>query len=152
MVNATSSLSQNESGTALVVALILVLISTVMGASAMQTSIMENKLADNEQYRQVAFRAAEAASEQLLTMSNLVTLANDTSSSVQSTDSVDTNVAVNAEFRALGDSPAIGYSLGGQNGFISMKFVSRANAKINAVDTASEVFQGVQRLTLSLER
>ena len=151
-MNYPANIQQKESGTALVIALILVLVSTVMGVSSMQMSITGNMLANNEQYRQVAFRAAEAAGEQLLTMNNLVTLANDTSSTVESTNSVDTNVTVNAEIQAFGDSPAIGYSLGGQNGFISMKFASSATAKIDAVNTVSEVIQGVQRLTLSFDR
>ena len=144
--------NRRESGAALVVALILVLVSTLMGVSAMQVSDVENKLVNNNKFRQVAFRAAEAASEQLFTMNNLITLANDTTATVESTSSVDGRVTVAASLRPFGEGPAAGYSLGGQNGFSSMKFVSNATATLAAVDSSSTVVQGVQRLTLAAER
>ena len=144
--------TRRESGAALVVALILVLVSTLMGVSAMQVSDVENKLVNNNKFRQVAFRAAEAASEQLFTMNNLITLANDTTATVESTGSVDGRVTVAASLRPFGEGPAAGYSLGGQNGFSSMKFVSNATATLAAVDSSSTVVQGVQRLTLAAER
>ena len=143
---------KSESGAALVVALILVLVSTLMGVSAMQVSDVENKLVNNNKFRQVAFRAAEAASEQLFTMTNLVTLANDATAVVESTSSVDGRVTVAAQLKPFGEGPAAGYSLGGQNGFSSMKFVSNATATLDAVDSSSTVVQGVQRLTLATER
>ncbi len=143
--------SHRESGAALAVALVLVLISTLLGVSAMQVSDVESKLTNNEQYRHVAFRAAEAASEQLFTLSNLVTLANDSDSTITTTDSIDSRVTVAAEMRPLGDGPAAGYSLGGQNGFINLKFAATATATIPAVDSSTRVVQGVQRLTQSTE-
>ncbi|MFK7852764.1 MAG: PilX N-terminal domain-containing pilus assembly protein [Granulosicoccus sp.] len=143
---------KNESGAALVVALILVLVSTLMGVSAMQVSDVENQLVNNTKYRQVTFRAAEAAGEQLFTMPNLITLANDFSATVESTNSIDPKVTVSASLQPFGEGPATGYSLGGQNGFSSLKFASNATATLPAVDSSSTVVQGVQRLTLASER
>lgn len=144
--------TSRESGAALVVALILVLVSTLMGVSAMQVSDVENKLVNNDKFRQVTFRAAEAASEQLFTMDNLVILANDATATVASSSSVDGRVTVAAQLKPFGEGPAAGYSLGGQNGFSSMKFVANATATLPAVDSSSTVVQGVQRLTLATEQ
>lgn len=142
----------HQKGAALVVALVLVLVSTLMGVTAMQVSDVENQLVNNNKFRQVAFRAAEAASEQLFTIQNLVTLANETAPSVTSTTSVDTNVVIDAEIRPFGDGPATGYTLGGQNGFKTLKFVASATATMANVDSSSQVIQGVQRLSLSSEK
>ncbi|SEG76871.1 pilus assembly PilX family protein [Marinobacterium lutimaris] len=55
---------RNESGAALIVALIMLLLITIVGVSAMQTTTMEEKMAGNLRDRHVAFQAAEAALRQ----------------------------------------------------------------------------------------
>ncbi len=52
---------RDESGAALIVALIMLLLITIVGVSAMQTTTMEEKMAGNLRDRHVAFQAAEAA-------------------------------------------------------------------------------------------
>lgn len=140
-----------QDGAALVVALVLVLVSTLLGVSAMQSSEIETQLANNTRFHQAAFRAAEAASDSLLTIENITTLVNDSSNPVASSSSIESKVNVSASFKPLGDGPATGYSLGGKNGFRSLKFVSTATATITAVDSSSRVVQGVKRLTFSRE-
>ncbi len=142
---------RREKGAALVVALVLVLVSTLLGVSAMQTSDIEAQLANNTRFQQISFRAAEAAADRLLTIDNIVTLANNPALEVTSTTSIETAVSVTAEFEALGDGPATGYSLGGQNGFRALKFFAIATASMENVDSTSGVIQGVERLTFSKE-
>jgi type IV pilus assembly protein PilX len=50
-----------QSGAALVVSLLILLVMTLIGVSSMQTTTMEEKMASNTRERQQAFEAAEAA-------------------------------------------------------------------------------------------
>ncbi|MFK8081657.1 MAG: PilX N-terminal domain-containing pilus assembly protein [Granulosicoccus sp.] len=139
----------NQRGAALVVALVLVLVSTLLGVSAMQSSDIEAQMANNTRFQQTAFRVAEAASDSLLTLPNIVTLVNDPTDTVETTSSIEANAYVTAEFVLAGSGPATGFSLGGQNGFRSLNFIASSTASIDAVDSKSGVVQGVNRLTPS---
>lgn len=134
------------------VALVLVLVSTLMGISAMQSSDVETQLSNNTRFHESAFRVAESASQSLLTYENIVQLVNEPDSSVISINSIEPAVVVSADFKALGSTPASGFSLGGQNGFQSRKFVATATADIFSVDSTSQVVQGVEQLTNSREK
>lgn len=143
--------SSRQEGAALVVALVLVLVSSLLGISAMQSSDIDTQMLNNNRFHQVAFREAEAATDRLLTLENIISVVSDASETVESTSSIDSNVSVSSSFKSLGDGPATGYSLGGQNGFRSLKFVAKATASISNVDSVSEIHQGVERLTFSRE-
>jgi type IV pilus assembly protein PilX len=52
---------RNQSGAALVVGLIFLVILTLLGITAMQTGILEERMAGNSRDRNIAFQAAEAA-------------------------------------------------------------------------------------------
>jgi len=54
-------LIHRQSGAALIVSLILLLVMTLLGVSAMQTNVLEEKMAGNFRDRDLAFQAAEAA-------------------------------------------------------------------------------------------
>jgi len=53
--------NNKQSGAALVVSLLILLVMTLIGVSSMQTSTMEEKMASNTREHQQAFEAAEAA-------------------------------------------------------------------------------------------
>jgi type IV pilus assembly protein PilX len=55
---------QRQSGTALIVALTILLVLTVLGVSAMRTTSLQDKMAGNARDSQVAFEAAEFALRQ----------------------------------------------------------------------------------------
>ncbi len=59
--NITTRPSAEQRGAALVVSLIILLVMTVIGVSAMKTTVLEEKMAANTRQRQIAFQAAEAA-------------------------------------------------------------------------------------------
>jgi len=128
---------KKQDGAALVVALVLVLVSTLLGVSAMQSSDIETQVLNNNRFHEVTFREAEAASDRLLTVTN--------------NTSINTEATIESEFKWLGDGPATGYSLGGQNGFMTLKFVSQASASIDTVDSVSVVRQGIEKLASSRE-
>ncbi len=58
-MNRVSLRAQRESGAALVVALIMLLIMTVLGVSTMGTASMEIRMAANDQFLENAFQLAE---------------------------------------------------------------------------------------------
>lgn len=51
----------NQSGAALVVSLLVLLVMTMLGLAAVQTNVLEEKMAGNMHDKQLAFQAAEAA-------------------------------------------------------------------------------------------
>ena len=55
------SIGTRQNGAALVTGLIFLVILTLLGVTAMQTSIMEERMAGNARDRNIAFQAAEAA-------------------------------------------------------------------------------------------
>ena len=142
---------KKQDGAALVVALVLVLVSTLLGVSAMQSSDIETQVLNNNRFHEVTFREAEAASDRLLTLENISAVARDATASVTDNTSINTEATIESEFKWLGDGPATGYSLGGQNGFMTLKFVSQASASIDTVDSVSVVRQGIEKLASSRE-
>jgi len=52
---------KNQTGSALIVSLSILLVLTILGVSAMRTTSLEEKMAGNSRDAQVAFEAAEAA-------------------------------------------------------------------------------------------
>lgn len=59
--------SPNERGAVLLVALIILVVMTILGITATQTTIVEEKMAGNLRDKDVAFRAAEAGLQEGLT-------------------------------------------------------------------------------------
>jgi type IV pilus assembly protein PilX len=62
-----SAQARRESGAALVVGLILLLVLTLLAISGMTTASLELQMAGNEQYKTRAFEAADAGVEQAIT-------------------------------------------------------------------------------------
>jgi len=52
---------RRQSGSALVIALVFLLLMTLIGVTAMQTTTLQERMAGNERDRNLAFQAAEAA-------------------------------------------------------------------------------------------
>lgn len=140
-----------QSGSALLVALVLVLISTLLGISAMENSGIENMLANNAKFQEQAFRTAEAASGSMLTEANFILLANDPSAIVNTVDSINTKVSISGELSSMGTGLSNGYSMGiGIGGFQTYKFSASGTAVITAVDSRSQVIQGMDRVAPAL--
>jgi len=50
-----------QTGTALLISLVILVVMTILGISAMSNTVLETKMATNEQQRQIAYQAAEKA-------------------------------------------------------------------------------------------
>ena len=59
--NFNRSSAHNQKGIVLVICLILLLVTTLLGVTAMSTTSLEERMSQNERDRQTAFQAAEAA-------------------------------------------------------------------------------------------
>ncbi len=138
-----------QKGSVLLVALILVLVSALLGVSAMQSSNLQSQLTNNVRFEQTTFRTAEAAVEALLTPDNIFFLASNQDDTVNSTQSIEPAVQVEAYFELLGVAPAIGYSLGGTNGFQNIKFKATSVASVESVNSAKKIIVGVKRLAIA---
>lgn len=140
-----------ESGATLLVALLLVLVSTLLGVSVMQTSGIETRLVSNDQFREVAFRAAESGADGIVNDANIATLSADTNAPcIVSSDSIIAEAAVTSKLCNSGAGIAVGYRLGeGIAGFEMKKFTAQTNAVLDAVNTSRTVVLGAERLAIS---
>ncbi len=142
-----------QSGAALVVALVLVLVSTVLGVTAMRSSGVELQLVANDRYRETTFRVAEAAADRLPTIANITSLINGTAGYIESSATVDTAIDVSARLTDSGAANARGFSLGEDRpGFEMMKLTARAEASIEGVAARRAVVLGSERLIPSRQR
>lgn len=97
---ADSRMSQNQRGAVLVIGLLMLLILTVVGVASMKSSVLDERIAANSQFRTMAFQAAESALAEFATPAAIDTF-------VQSGDSA-TAVAqpsyvVNASAEGVGE-------------------------------------------------
>jgi len=140
-----------ESGATLLVALLLVLVSTLLGVSVMQTSEIETRLVSNDQFREVAFRAAESGVDDIVTDANVTTLSADLKAPcIVSTDSIIPAADVSSKLCNAGAGIAVGYRLGeGIAGFEMKKFTAQSTAELSSVNTGRTVILGAERLAIS---
>lgn len=114
---------KKQTGAALIVALILLLVITMLGVSAVSTSSLEILMAGNSQYSQQAFQAAESAIESEIALGNLSTSLNRVGAySYPNNASASTQTG----YVIAGEVPAGGYSLGA--GFQAYHFETAVTA------------------------
>lgn len=78
---AGSTLSRYQRGSALIISLVFLLLLTMLGVGAMQSSVLQERMAGNSRDLNIAFQAAEAAAragEQILNQAVLPTFDNST--------------------------------------------------------------------------
>ena len=115
--------TKKQSGAALIVALVLLLVITMLGISAVSTSSLEILMAGNSQYSQQAFQAAESAIESEIALGNLSTSLNRISAYSYPNDA---SASTQTQYVIAGEVPAGGYSLGA--GFQAYHFETDATA------------------------
>lgn len=128
-----------QQGAALVIALILVLVSTLLGISILETSGTGVHLAANEQFNESVFRTAEAAANDALETADVSALDGESGSTTATVTSVDSRVTVQASHRINGLSLRAGDSL---DLFQNYQISGQATATIDAVSARRTVIQG----------
>lgn len=146
-----------QNGGALLVAMILIFMLSIMGISSMKGSTLERRMASNSIQTATTFQSAESTSELALnTTGNL-----DKAISIANFDDVragkifdaaiqkiPTNLQQNidleneAQIRFVGYGPAIGYS----DSFAAYRFEVRGKATADAIQAEAFVTQGAYRI------
>jgi len=140
----------HQSGASLIIALVLISISTLVGMSVLKNSNLGTILVNNDKFMAVTFRAAESSIKPLATEENIALLTADNSGNcITSTQSVDDDVAVTAELCPFGIGVAEGFRLGeGISSFQMSHFSVSTESTLNGVNTTTSMFQGAQHLSL----
>ena len=105
----SGAVRSRQSGAALVVGLILMLVMTVLGVSGMNTATLELMMASNAQSQQQAFQAAETGIDIAISQGNFSTLA---SSVVAPTAIGDGVTEAETTFQLTTPVPDISFSIG----------------------------------------
>ncbi len=141
-----------QNGTALLVALVMIFMMTVLGLTAMRESSLEKRMTTNSVHKSTVFQAAESATE--LTINNL-----DNLNAAFSADGVKTTVDVpqpsnmevmlNSTIQFTGSGLPVGFSSG--SGFQTLRYRIEGSADIESVQSSSRVNQGITRLVPALQ-
>jgi len=144
------TVQKRQSGVSLVVALVLIAVSTLIGVSVMQSSNLGAMLVNNDKFRALTFGAAESALTPLATKANIAMLSETNSSAcITSAESVDDKITVSAELCPFGFGVAEGFRLGeGIPSFQMSHFSVTADSNLEGVNSATSLFQGAQHLSL----
>ncbi len=153
---------KKQQGGALLVAMIMIFMLSIMGVSAMRGSTLERRMATNSIQTATTFQGAESASEMILNNTNNLTMALNVanvgavnSGEVGQSTAVNVHVDLkqgigldsNAEVRYIGDGPAYGFSAGsGSSNFVAYRFEAIGNANVEAVRANAQVTQGAYRI------
>ncbi|MEE9320311.1 MAG: PilX N-terminal domain-containing pilus assembly protein [Granulosicoccus sp.] len=140
----------HQRGAALMVAMVMIFMMSVLGVSAMRGASLEGQLASNALQKEMTFQAAESATDLILAQDNTLediicqpeiigmNLPSLNQSSSQQTT---------ADLRDGGSTNPIGYSLGGMIG--ARRFVVTGNSALPDASTQTTIRQGVVLLGAS---
>lgn len=148
--------SARQSGVALVISLVLLLVITLIAISGMKSSIMQEKMAANAQNSNKTFQAAESAVgtlTELLTGGTVSTLqesmaAADQYSSPSHFSISDPDISATYQTRFLGEVIVTsGDSMDGDESSTLLKgyrFELIGDARIDAVQARTKIYQGIE--------
>ncbi len=148
-----------QNGAALLVALVMIFMLSIMGISSMRGSTLERRMASNSIQTATTFQGAESTSELVLNdpdnltrafeVSNLNTLiAQDSDGEITPVElEVDLKQGIGlestAQLRYVGESYAEGYS---SNTFVALRFEVKGSSTAEAIRSKARVTQGAYRI------
>lgn len=147
-----------QGGGALLVALIIIFMLSIMGVSSMRGSTLEKRMATNSIQTATTFQAAESMNEVAINNTTNLTRAlnraniervrqgildqsNKLHVEYDLQQAVDVSNEATVEYVGIG--PAFGFSAGG---FVAYRYSIESAASVNAVRAAGEVTQGAYRV------
>ena len=144
------SVTRTQSGAALLVAMIMIFMLSVLGISAMRGANLERRMTENAIQSATSFQLAESAGELLLNDRVNLGLAfamNGDALAIDTGFEPGEGVEASSTIRYVGDGAALGFSLGqGSNNFMALRYDVDSDAAIPAVRSYSSVTQGAQRI------
>ena len=144
-----------QSGTALLVAMVMIFMMSVLGITAMRESSLEKRMTTNSVHKSTTFQTAESATDIALNSPEKLSAAfngNGVSHDIALPASINNEIKSTAELRFVGSGPPIGFSLGTGGGFQALRFVAEGTAAIDAVQSSSTVHQGAYRTVPALSQ
>ncbi len=141
-----------QQGGALLVAMVMIFMLSIMGASVMRSSTLEKRMATNAIQSSATFQAAESASNLALNRPVNLTAAYSAGLNedvVLPIDEVQDDIGLESRsvLEWVGTGAAPGYSLGeGTSGFEGLYYVSTGVSAIDAARSQSTVEQGAYRI------
>ncbi len=146
----------NERGAALLIAIVMIFMLSLMGVSAMKGSALERRMASNSVQSAAAFQAAESLTDIALDNEANLDAAWRIQPGVYTVPSIDLKnsfvAAQGVETEFIGDGLPIGYSLAVGNGssFSAFNYEIKGATVMEGTRTASAVTQGAFRIVPSL--
>ncbi|MDC0435238.1 PilX N-terminal domain-containing pilus assembly protein [bacterium] len=144
-------INRSQRGTALVVAMLIIFMLTIMGMSAMRGSSLEHQMATNAVQAAVSFQAAESSTDLAL---NDTTKLNEVRQETSKSKNYVTDLKLGIDgmvsevtLRYVGYGPALGASTSvrGGSSFRALRFEAQGTASIDAVRSNATVLQGAYR-------
>jgi Tfp pilus assembly protein PilX len=143
---------KNQQGGALLIAMVLIFMLSIMGVSAMKGSSLERRMANNSVQSAATFQAAESVTDLVLNDKANLELAWEGQSGPYKVPNINLKNSFGyqqgAEAEYLGDGPAPGYSTGVNNSgaFAALQYEVRGATVMKESNTASAVIQGAYRI------
>ena len=137
------SLPARERGAALLVAMVMVFLLSVLGVSSMRGASLEGRLASNALHKELTFQAAESSTDQVLARSGVFEAQicrdgwRDLAMPALSTEGRDTA----ARLAYGGRAHVRGFSIGGP--IAARRFVVEGRSELTGASTATVISQGV---------
>lgn len=142
----------SQKGSALMIALVMIFMLSMMGVSVMRGSTLEKRMAINAIQTSTTFQAAESAADLALNVPQHLTRAYQQGQNNELVLEIDVvNEGIGLESRStleyVGDTLATGWSAGvGTQGFEGLLYVASGVSAIPAVRSQSTVEQGAFRI------
>ncbi|HEB63262.1 MAG TPA: hypothetical protein ENJ07_02140 [Gammaproteobacteria bacterium] len=132
---------QKQQGIALIASLLMLLVMTLIGLTALERTTIEEKMAANSQQKAITFQAAETAIQQFISTSSDAVYTN-------SINSVDTTIAYHQEGDAVSRSASLEYLgetivLGNSIGDLGYEFELTGVGSIGGTAASSTNVQGM---------
>lgn len=144
-LNSNNRRSQN--GAILAIALIILFLLSILGLAVMKTSSLEEKMAANSLHYDIAFQAAETASQDAI--SNTRNMAN-AYDNPKHTINVPyhhqlSHIAASSTVSFVGEHPIPGESIGVDSGLTALLFTAVSTGAIDQAKTSTTIIQGFSR-------
>ena len=142
---------RTQRGAALLVAMVMIFMLSIMGVSVMRSSSLEKRMATNAVQASATLQAAESVTEQMLNdsvvlqqaASNILDIVPVTTTAVRD----DVTVETTAEIVYIGDGPAFGFS----SDFMTLRLIAQGDSQLPAARTRSIIRQGAARVVPALQ-
>ncbi|MFK7858505.1 MAG: PilX N-terminal domain-containing pilus assembly protein [Granulosicoccus sp.] len=141
----------SEQGAALLVAMVMIFLLSLMGVSAMRSATLERQMVSNAVQSRDVFQAAESSNEIVLnSFANLTSAFESATQSIVIDTEVREGIGLQSQvtLRYIGEGNASGASLSamqGANSFDALRFVAEGVAKVDAIRASRRIDQGATR-------